>query len=107
LANTKSAKKQVRASERKRVQNRSVKTLSRTTIDKAEVLITGGDLEKAKAAVALAVSTLDAAAGKGVIHPNNAARRKSRLLKKLNTAAPAPAKTVRRKTRATPSKKTD
>ena len=91
MANTKSAKKQIRASERKRVANRSVKTFSRSSIDKAEALIASGDLDKAKEAVALAVSTLDSAAERGVLHPNNAARRKSRLLKKLNTAAPAPA----------------
>ena len=48
MANTKSAKKQVRASEKKRLQNRSVKTQARTSIDKAETLISGGDLGKAK-----------------------------------------------------------
>jgi small subunit ribosomal protein S20 len=47
-------------------------------------LITAGDLEAAREAVIVAVSSLDRAAEKGVIHVNNAARRKSRLLKKLN-----------------------
>jgi small subunit ribosomal protein S20 len=51
-----------------------------------ERLIFSGELEAAQGAVVAAVSSLDKAAGKRVIHPKNAARRKSRLLKKLNEA---------------------
>ncbi len=86
MANTKSAKKQVRASEKKRVVNKSSKTLCRSNIRKAEELIFNGELEAARGAVSVAVSSLDRAEEKGVIHPNNASRRKSRLLKKLNEA---------------------
>ncbi len=93
MANTKSAKKDIRINEARRVQNRSVKSLCRSSITKAEKLIAEGNAEGAKTAVSAAISTLDRAAEKGVIHPNNAARRKSRLMDKLNAAAPAaPAK---------------
>ena len=50
------------------------------------MLIFSGELESAQAAVAAAISALDDAAKKGVIHSNSAARRKSRLVKKLNGA---------------------
>ena len=83
---TKTAKKQMRVSERKRVQNKAYRSLCKTNIAKAEQLIFSGQLEEARKAVTAAVSTLDKAAEKGIIHANNAARRKSRLLKKLNEA---------------------
>jgi small subunit ribosomal protein S20 len=58
----------------------------KTMIRKAEQLIYGG--ESSEDAVKEAIRTLDKAAVKGVIHKNNAARRKSRLMKKLNTYVP-------------------
>jgi len=82
----KSAQKQVRVTERKRLRNKSIRSLCKTNITKAERLIFSGELESAREAVVAAVSSLDKAAEKGVIHPNNAARRKSRLMKKLNEA---------------------
>lgn len=83
---TKSAKKQMRASERKQLRNKSIRSLCKTNITKAERLIFSSNLEAAQKAVVTAISSLDKAAEKGVIHPNNAARRKSRLMKKLNEA---------------------
>jgi len=83
---TKSAQKQVRVSERKRLRNQPIRSQCKTSITKAEKLIFSGKLVEAASAVAEAVSMLDKAVEKGVIHANNAARRKSRLLKKLNTA---------------------
>ena len=83
---TKSAKKQMRVAERKRLRNRSIRSLCKTNITKAERLIFSGDLEAAQKAVVAATSSLDKAAEKGIIHPNNASRRKSRLMKKLNEA---------------------
>jgi len=83
---SKSVQKQVRAAERKRLRNKSIRSLCKTNITKAERLIFSGELEVAQGAVVAAVSSLDKAAEKGVIHPNNAARRKSRLMKKLNEA---------------------
>ena len=82
----KSAKKQVHVNERQRLLNKSIRTLCKTNITKAERLISLGELEAAQKAVKVAISSLDKAAEKGVIHPNNAARRKSRLLKKFGDA---------------------
>ncbi len=83
---TKSAQKQVRVAERRRLRNKSIRSQCKTDITKAERLIFSGELESAQKAVIDAISSLDKAAEKGVIHPNNAARRKSRLMKKLNEA---------------------
>ncbi len=82
----KSAQKQVRASGRKRVRNKSIRSEVKTNITKAEKLIFSGELETAQQAVVTAISALDSAANKGILHPNSTARRKSRLMKKLNQA---------------------
>ena len=82
----KSAQKQMRVAEKRQLHNKSIRTLCKTRITKAERLIFSGELESAQAAVVTAISALDKAAKKGVIHPNNAARRKARLMKKLNEA---------------------
>ena len=81
-----SAQKAARTGERKRLRNRSIKSFTKTYVNKAENLIHGGEPEPAKAAVLKAISVLDKAAKKNVIHPNTASRRKSRLMKKFNKA---------------------
>jgi len=86
LANTKSAEKRIRANERRRVRNLMYRSRVKTLIRKAEQLIFSG--QSGEEAVKEAISSLDKAAGKGIIHKNNAARRKSRLMKKLNTYVP-------------------
>ena len=86
MPRSKSSQKQVRVSERRRLDNKSIRSLCKTNITKAERLIFLGELEASQAAVVAAISSLDKAAEKGVIHPNNAARRKARLMKKLNQA---------------------
>lgn len=86
----KSAQKRVRSSERQRVRNKSIRSLTKTSVIKAEKLIFSGEQESARESVVAAVSSLDKAVGKGIIHANNAARRKSRLMKKLNQAEAAP-----------------
>mgnify|MGYP001252137949 FL=1 len=86
MPNTKSAKKQVRVSQRRQQRNKPVRSQAKTMVNKAEEIVFSGKLDEAHSAVTTAVSSLDKAAQKGVIHPNNAARRKSRLLKKLNKA---------------------
>ena len=83
---TKSAKKQVRVNGRKRLRNKPIRSLCKTNITKTERFIFSGDLEAAQRAAVAAISSLDKAAEKGIIHSNNAARRKSRLMKKLNKA---------------------
>jgi small subunit ribosomal protein S20 len=80
LANTASALKRIRSNNRKRVTNRVTRTKTRTAIRAAHEAETP---EEARAATVAAISALDSAAHKGVIHPNNAARRKSRLMKRL------------------------
>ncbi len=91
MANTKSAQKQIRVSQKKRARNKPVRSQAKTLVGKAEELIFSGDIEPAQGAVTAAISSLDKAARKGVLHPNSAARRKSRLAKKLNKAQPQPA----------------
>jgi len=80
------AKREMRAAEKRRVRNKSSRSKCKTTIDKAEKHIFAGELDEAKQEVKTAISTLDKTAKKGAIHSNNAARRKSRLMKKLNQA---------------------
>ena len=82
----KSAEKQARASVGRRLRNKSVQSQAKTDVTKAEKLIFSGELEAAQKAVVAAVRSLDKAAEKGIVHPNNAARRKSRLVRKLNEA---------------------
>ncbi len=86
MPQTKSAQKQVRVAEKRQLRNKSIRSLCKTNITKAEKLIFSGELELAQQAVVVAISSLDKAVEKGVIHANNAARRKSRLMKKLNEA---------------------
>ena len=82
MPNNAAAKKRMRQEQKRRLHNRSVKSLVKTQITKArEALASDAD---AIEAVRVAVSELDRAAKKGVIHRNNAARRKSRLMKQLN-----------------------
>lgn len=84
MAGSKSAQQQVRAAERRQQRNRSVRSQLKTNITRAEKLIFSGKIEEAQEAVVTATVSLDKAAEKGIIHSNNAARRKSRLMKKLN-----------------------
>lgn len=83
MANHRSAVKRFRQSEKRRIHNRIYRTRVRTFVKKARAEISGGDFEAAKAATISAVRDLDMAASRGTIHPNNAARRKSRLMKQL------------------------
>lgn len=83
LAHHKSALKRIRSNERKRLRNRVFRSRARTEIKKARVLIESGDIENARQAVVQAIRTLDKAAVKGILHRNNVARRKSRLMKRL------------------------
>ena len=82
VANTKSAKKAIKVQERRRARNQWVKARVRTSFKKASAALSGeGD---AAAEVKDAISEIDKAVAKGVIHKNTAARKKSRLMKKLN-----------------------
>ena len=85
MANTQSANKAARQNLKRRARNRAVLSRMRTYVKRANTAIVAGDDDAAEA-VRTAISELDRAAKKGVIHPNNAARRKSRLMQKFNAA---------------------
>lgn len=84
MANTRSAEKAMRQTERRRVRNRIVRAKARTEIKDATKLIAAGNQAESEKAVREAIIALDKAAEKGIIKKNNAARRKARLMKKLN-----------------------
>lgn len=86
MANTQSAIKRIRSSERKRKINQVHRSRARTFVKHARRLIETGHLEEAEAMTHQAVSALDKAAQKGIIHKNTAARSKSRLMRQLNQA---------------------
>jgi small subunit ribosomal protein S20 len=78
--------KRVRSSRRRAVQNQVVRSAARTYVKRARRLIAEGNLDEAEGVIRQAMSALDKAAQKGVVHRNNVARRKSRLLKLYNQA---------------------
>ncbi len=86
MATTASAKKRLRSAARRMERNRVFRSRARTFVKKTDRLIAEGKLEEAAQAAHQAVSALDKAAVKGVIHKNNAARRKARLIRRLNLA---------------------
>lgn len=83
MAKTKSALKALRRSEKRRLRNKAIKSAMRTYLKKALLALEEKEPEKAKEAVRIACARLDKAASKGVIHKNEAARRKSKLMRKL------------------------
>jgi small subunit ribosomal protein S20 len=99
LANPQAAKKAkkhaglkaMRQSIRRRARNRIVRMTARTEVKDANQLLAAGKVEEGEKAVRQAVRALDLAAQKGVIKKNNAARRKARLMKKLNQVKAAKA----------------
>ena len=86
MANTQSAIKRIRSSERRRRINQVHRSRARTYVRRTHKLIAAGQLEEAEVLAEQAVSALDKAAQKGVIHKNKAARSKSRLIRQLNQA---------------------
>lgn len=84
MAHTKSAKKRIRSSKRRQSYNKPIRSRVKTYLTKAEEVISSGNMEVAIEVVRQAISTLDKAAKRGIIHRNKAARYKSRLMKKLN-----------------------
>jgi small subunit ribosomal protein S20 len=86
LPTTKTAEKEMRVANKRKARNKSIRSETKTNVSKAEVVISSGNLDAARAEVKIAISALDKEAEKGKVHANNAARRKSRLMKKLNKA---------------------
>lgn len=83
MANIKSAIKRNKQNEKRRVLNRTFRGRARTFVSKSRKAILAGDATEAQENVKIAIKALDKAAQKGIIHKNNAARRKSRLMKQL------------------------
>lgn len=85
MANIKSQIKRNKQNEKRRLRNRVYRGSARVAVREARSAMNSDNAEEAKNAVLEAVSALDKAAEKGVIHRNNASRRKSRLMKRLAT----------------------
>ncbi|MEX2144044.1 MAG: 30S ribosomal protein S20 [Anaerolineales bacterium] len=83
MANIKSAIKRNRQNAKLRERNTLFRGSARTFVKKANLALQSGDVDAARAATQLAASALDKAASKGVIHKNNAARRKSAIMGKF------------------------
>ena len=82
MANIKSQKKRILTNAKRAERNKAVKSELKTRVKNA---VKAADTEQSEEALRLAVKRLDVAAAKGIIHKNQAARRKSRLMKKVNT----------------------
>ena len=80
----KSAKKRVKVSEKKNLQNRMYKSAFKTTLKKFDAAVEAGDKDAAVKANADVVKALDQAAARGIIHKNTAARKKSRNIARIN-----------------------
>lgn len=87
MANNKSAEKRIKVNERRRLRNQTYRSATRTIVKKAERAIETGPGEQTTVSLAAALSQLDKAAGKGIIHRNAAARKKSRLMARFNKLA--------------------
>jgi small subunit ribosomal protein S20 len=85
MANCKSAKKRIKVISAKTARNKAVKSNLRTTLKKADGALRQGSGDT-EAAVRLAIKKVDQAAARNLIHKNAAARKKSRLMRKLNEA---------------------
>jgi small subunit ribosomal protein S20 len=83
LANTKSAIKRIKQNRKRRLRNRFFTGRARSSVKNARSVMESGELEGAREATQKALSALDKAAAKGILHKNNVARRKSRLMSRL------------------------
>lgn len=88
MPNIKSSIKDLKRSRKRAIRNADVRTGIKTAIKKARAATAGGDAEAARAQTQAAARLLDKAVSKGAIHKRAAARRKSRLAKRLGAAAP-------------------
>jgi len=86
LPKTKTAEKSARSARRKADRNKAIRSGTKSKVTRAEKLVTTKKSTEARTAVTEAISSLDKAAKRKVIHPNTAARKKSRLMKKYNAS---------------------
>ncbi|MEW5785249.1 MAG: 30S ribosomal protein S20 [Bacillota bacterium] len=87
MPNTKSAEKRVRQVVARTAENRRIKSTLKTAIRRFEEALKSGDQEAARVKLTAAVRKIDQAAATGVVHKNNAARKKSRLTRLFNKSA--------------------
>jgi small subunit ribosomal protein S20 len=87
MANKKSSKKDMRRTAKRTVRNKATRTALKTFVKKVRTAATAGDAGVTTAALVTAQKMLDKAAQRGIIHKNQAARRKSRIAKAANKAA--------------------
>jgi small subunit ribosomal protein S20 len=90
MANTASARKRIRQTEKRTERNRARRSRVRTFLRKVELAIAGGDKAVAQAAFQAAQPELQRAAGKGVFHANTVARKLSRLSARIKTLGAQP-----------------
>ena len=84
MPNIKSAKKRVKVTQKKTLQNKMFKSAMKTEIKKFNAAVATGDVAVAQAAYKSATKKIDVAASKGIIHKNAAAHKKSQFTKALN-----------------------
>jgi small subunit ribosomal protein S20 len=84
VANIKSQKKRNITNEKARIRNKAVKSSLKTAVKRVDAAVAAGDKSAAVEAARAATRALDKAASKGVIHANQAANRKSGLMKRVN-----------------------
>ena len=89
MAHSLSAKKRIRQTEKRNARNRTRKEQVKVQVKSFNAAITGGDVAKAEVELQKAVSKIDKIAAKHTIHKKTAARRRSRMTKKLNVAKAA------------------
>ena len=84
MANTKSAEKRIRQSQRRRERNRFHRSRMRTAVNKLRETVAAGDAEAARTLLSTTISVVDSTCSKGVIHRNAAARTVARLTRAVN-----------------------
>ena len=84
MANIKSAKKRILVTETRAARNKAIRSEVKTSIKKVEAAVAANDKEAAKAALTVAISTIESASSKGIYNKNNSARKVSRLTKLVN-----------------------
>lgn len=89
MPNIKSVKKDVIRSRQRQLRNQAVKSRIKTFVKKANAAIASGEAETISSVLATTASVVDKAAKHGIIHPNAAARRKSRLMRRAAQATAA------------------
>jgi small subunit ribosomal protein S20 len=84
LANTKSAKKRIKVTARRTLRNKIIRSQTKTAIKKLLVCVSAGDKTAAREEFRKTMKAIDKACTKGIIHKNNASRKKSRLAVRIN-----------------------